>query len=81
MSFLCILGLQTADKVYSEKLQSISKSRSSHHLDKTMFILAWDVEELKKTHDECRKLINELRDIQQLLSNASVDFTQLNVSS
>ena len=54
--------------------------QQSNHLDKAMFSLAWDVEELKKIHDECRKLLIELGCILQLLLDTDTDVVKDNIS-
>ena len=46
-----------------------------------MFSLAWDLQELKKIHDECRKLFIELDRILQLLLDTNTDVVKDNVSS
>lgn len=44
-----------------------------------MFSVAWDLEEQKKTHDECRKFISELSNLLLLLADPKYDISQENV--
>ena len=46
-----------------------------------MFSLAWDLQELKKTHDECRKLISELSNLSLSVSKPEYDIVKSNVPS
>ena len=71
---LYITELQNADDLYTKKVQQ------PNHLDKTMFSLAWNVEELKKINDECRKLLIELDCILNLLLETSTDVVKDNIS-
>lgn len=46
-----------------------------------MFSLAWDIQELQKTHDECRKLISELSNLLLSVSRPKYDIVKSNVPS
>ena len=44
-----------------------------------MFSLAWDLEEQKKTFNDCRKLISELSNLLLVYANPNYDLVQENV--
>ena len=46
-----------------------------------MFSLAWDIQELLKTRDECRKLISELSNLLLSVSKPEYDIVKSNVPS
>ena len=55
--YLVHVELRNTNSTYEDKVKERQRS------DKPMFALAWDLEELKKTHDDCRKLISELSNL------------------
>lgn len=51
-----------------------------HRSDKAMFSLAWDLEEQKKTRDECRKCISEVSSLLLLYDDKSTSVVQENLA-
>ena len=67
-----IIELASINSEYEQKL------KQRQHSDKAMFSLAWDIQELKKTHDECHKFISKLSNLSLSISKSDYD-TKSNV--